>query len=650
MDRVAPSVVRIETIGGLERIGRVLFGTGPTTGVVVAPDGYVVSSAFNFIHRPASILIQLPDGTRRPAKLVATDHNRMIALLKFDAKEQLPVPEVMPEAEAKVGQWAIAVGRAFEVNQPNMAVGVVSALGRIWGKAIQTDAAVSPNNYGGPLLDIRGRVMGVLVPLSPQETSEIAGYEWYDSGIGFAIPFQKIQDLLPRLKQGKDLEPGVIGINFASPALFLADPVISACRPRSPAKQAGIKAGDRILQIDGRKTDLASQVKEELSRRYAGDKIRLTLLRDSKRLERETELVAKLEPFQHPFLGILPMRAHGNPRTGGATEQAKVEGNRTAGQAKPPAKAAEPQQSSGVTVRYVYPESPAAKAGIQRGDVLVAFAGGHVADADQLRTALADHELQEQVALEFRHGGEIRKVEVKLQGLPEAIPGSELPPAGEWVEMGKAAAAQRGVTHLKVPDFDAYKVSAYVPERYDTVTPNGLVIWLHGPAGLGEKGLKDLLARWKPICDREGLILLLPESAEKGKWQRSELRMLHRLLVYVLSNYAIDPTRVVVAGEEGGGAMAFDLALADRGRVRGVAAIEAGVSGSVPESEPAYRLAVYIARAQPSKAPAAIKETIGRLRDLKYPVTIKELDHASRSLTAGETSELARWIDTLDRL
>ncbi len=129
VDRVAPSVVRIETIGGLERIGRVLFGTGPTTGVVVAPDGYVVSSAFNFIHRPASILIQLPDGTRRPAKLVATDHNRMIALLKFDAKEQLPVPEVMPEAEAKVGQWAIAVGRAFEVNQPNMAVGVVSAPG-----------------------------------------------------------------------------------------------------------------------------------------------------------------------------------------------------------------------------------------------------------------------------------------------------------------------------------------------------------------------------------------------------------------------------------------------------------------------------------------------------------------------------------------
>ena len=63
VDRVAPCVVRIETVGGLERVGGLLFGTGPTTGLVVTPDGYIVSSAFNFLHRPASILVQLPDGT-----------------------------------------------------------------------------------------------------------------------------------------------------------------------------------------------------------------------------------------------------------------------------------------------------------------------------------------------------------------------------------------------------------------------------------------------------------------------------------------------------------------------------------------------------------------------------------------------------------
>ena len=121
----------------------------------------------------------------KPARLVATDHNRMISLLKIDAAKPLPVAEVAPLAEMRVGQWTIAVGRTFEGQQPNLAVGMLSATNRVWGKAIQTDAAVSPNNYGGPMVDLQGRVMGVLVPLSSNDVSEVAGVEWYDSGIGF---------------------------------------------------------------------------------------------------------------------------------------------------------------------------------------------------------------------------------------------------------------------------------------------------------------------------------------------------------------------------------------------------------------------------------------------------------------------------------
>src|SRR5882724_7328707 len=76
--RVAPSVVRIETIGGLERVGKVLVNTGPTTGLVVGEDGYVISSAFNFVQQPASILVTLPSGARAPAQIVARDHSRML--------------------------------------------------------------------------------------------------------------------------------------------------------------------------------------------------------------------------------------------------------------------------------------------------------------------------------------------------------------------------------------------------------------------------------------------------------------------------------------------------------------------------------------------------------------------------------------------
>ena len=193
MDRIAPAVVHIETIGGLERTGHVLFGTGPTTGLIVDPDGYIISSAFNFFNKPASILVRLPDGSRKAARLLATDHSRMLALLKVETPRPLPVGEVLPQRAMRIGQWTIAVGRAFDADRPNLAVGILSATNRVWGKAIQTDAAVSPNNYGGPLIDLEGRVMGVLVPLSPQAETEVAGVDWYDSGIGFAVPAEQVR-------------------------------------------------------------------------------------------------------------------------------------------------------------------------------------------------------------------------------------------------------------------------------------------------------------------------------------------------------------------------------------------------------------------------------------------------------------------------
>ncbi|NQU20287.1 MAG: trypsin-like peptidase domain-containing protein, partial [Candidatus Nealsonbacteria bacterium] len=317
VDRVAPSVVRIETVGGLQRVDKVLFGDGPTTGLVVDKDGYIVSSAFNFINRPASILVRLAGGKLKPAELVATDHSRMLVLLKVKVDEPLPVPEIAPRSEIRVGQWAIAVGRTFEGNRTNMSVGVVSALGRIWGKAVQTDAIASPGNYGGPLVDVRGRVLGVIVPLSPSSAKEVAGYEWYDSGIGFAADAEHIMQILPKLRKGDDLFPGVIGISLQGSNPSIGEPVITACHPNSPAAKAGLKKGDRIVEIEGQETLRASHVKRALSSRYAGDKVRVVVLRDEKRIESEIELIAKLQPYQHPFLGVLPIRRTASLAAGG---------------------------------------------------------------------------------------------------------------------------------------------------------------------------------------------------------------------------------------------------------------------------------------------------------------------------------------------
>ncbi len=504
VDRVAPSVVRIETVGGLEKVERVLFGAGPTTGLVVDSSGYILSSAFNFVNKPASILVRLPDGTRKPAKLIATDHNSQVVLLRIEADHPLPVPEAAPLAEMRVGQWCVAVGRTFEESRPNLSVGILSALGRVMGKALQTDAPTSPNNYGGPLVDVHGRVMGVIVPLSPQSTEELAGIEWYDSGIGFAIPLESIKAVLPKLRKGQDLFAGVAGVYMQSKNLFTGDTVIASCRPNSPASKAGFKAGDRIIEIGGRKISRTGEVKQEISRRYAGDKLHFAIMRGDRRIEADLVLASKLETYQHGFLGILPMR-------GG--------------------------EQKGAAVRYVYPGSPAAEAKIEPDDVIASVAGVKVEDRDALNSRISELEPGMNAELEVLHKGKSRKVAVRLAALPTDLPPPVLPAARPHDDA--AAAAQKvkvGRIDLSVAEFKN-TAWAYVPEHYDPAVAHGVVVWLHGNAA---PDAKDLLALWKPLCDSLDLLLVVPKAAGTN-WQLDEATYVEKLVGQLKFGYTIDP-------------------------------------------------------------------------------------------------------------
>ncbi|MCA9056546.1 MAG: trypsin-like peptidase domain-containing protein, partial [Planctomycetaceae bacterium] len=212
-----PSIVRIDTVGGLDLVGDVLTGTGPTTGVVVSREGDIITSSFNFVAQPAGIIVTLPDGRRFPAEVVAADSSRRLTLLHIDVSgEAVPIIPLrpVPRQELRVGQWAIALGRTYDSAFPNLSVGILSAINRVWGRAVQTDAKISPANYGGPLVDLDGRGIGILVPLSPQKTDETAGVEWYDGGIGFAIPLEDVYAVLGRLKAGEELKPGLMGVSF----------------------------------------------------------------------------------------------------------------------------------------------------------------------------------------------------------------------------------------------------------------------------------------------------------------------------------------------------------------------------------------------------------------------------------------------------
>jgi len=291
--KVAPSVVQIQTFGGLDRVGETLTGTGPTSGLVVSPDGYVISSAFNFAAKPAAVVIRLPDGSRHYAKVIATDRSRMLTLLKIDASD-LPVPE--PAPVAKVGEWALAVGKAFDPSVPNMSPGVISAKDRIWGKAVQTDAKTSPFSYGGPLIDVHGRVLGVIVPLSMTSDEVMAGTEWYDSGIGFAVPIDQVMASFERLRDGKDLHRGTLGVVTTKPGEMFAEPAVAEVRAESAGAKAGVKPGDVVTAIDGRPIARQAEALRALGPKYAGETVKLTVKRGDEELTFDVTLEEPADP------------------------------------------------------------------------------------------------------------------------------------------------------------------------------------------------------------------------------------------------------------------------------------------------------------------------------------------------------------------
>jgi S1-C subfamily serine protease/predicted esterase len=618
---VAPSVVRIETIGGLERVGQVLVGTGPTTGLVVSDDGFIVSSAFNFIQQPSSILVTLPGGKRVAAKIVARDHARMLVLLKVASESKLQVPAAVPRGEIAVGQWAIAVGRTYEQPEPNLSVGVISATNRVWGKAIQTDAKISPSNYGGPLIDIQGRVLGVLVPLSPQggqsksdEPGEIAGAEWYNSGIGFAVPLAEINERLETLKAGKDLHAGLMGVSLKPGDIYSLPAEIAASQPGSPAYKAGVKPSDTIVEVDGQKIVRQSQLKHVLGTRYAGDKLHLVLKRGDERIETDVELIDKLDPYEHPFLGLLPQRLTTKP---------------------------------GVTVRFVYPSSPAAEAGVEPGDRIVAISESEIADATALRTAVANLDPKQKVSLQVERGEQKLSIELVPGKLPTEFP-PELPPAIAAAPAEPVEKPATGLVEIKLPE-EASQCWALVPASYNPQVPHGLVVVMHAPGPVDKAAFE---ARWKDVCEKHALIALAPVSAKAEKWEPTEAEFVRKSLDDVITRYTVDPARIAIYGYQTGGTMAWLVGLANPDRVRAIVALDAAppMRTRIPENDPVNRLALVLGTAEKSTTAPVLKALLERLKTARISVVQKSLGEAPRDFTADELAELGRWIDSLDRI
>ncbi|MBM3998870.1 MAG: PDZ domain-containing protein [Planctomycetes bacterium] len=613
---VGPSVVRIETIGGLERVEQMVLGEGPTTGLVVHEDGFIVSSAFNFIRQPSSILVYLPDGTRAAARVVARDESRRLVLLKAEFNGPLPVPAAVPRDAVRAGAWSIAVGRTLDPKVPNLSVGVISAVDRIWGKAIQTDAKISPSNYGGPLIDIHGRVLGVLVPLSPQSQDEVAGVEWYDSGIGFAVPLVDILARLDRWKEGNDLVPGILGISLKGDNDYVDPPIVEIVRVNSPAGKSGVRKGDRIAKIDGRPTDRVAQLKHVLGRAYAGDSVELELARGDETVRVSVQLTDTLIPYAHAYLGVLPPRVSSG--------------------------------APGVAAFHVFPDSPAAKAGIRPGDLLVACDGVELTDTASLRAQLAQHPPGDTIAVRCVRGTETLDIACALSPVSESLPES-LPEIAAPIGLPPEERPSVGKLPIRIPE-QANTCSAYVPEDLDPRESFGLLVWLHAP---GDPDTDAPIVAWKEHCRKHRFILLLPRAHDESGWRMTEAEFIRKSIEQVRTAYRIDRERIAVGGSQTGAAMACMIGLTQRDLVRGIVMHEAALPARIrlPDNEPSLRLQLLISSRNRSRIAAAVEEGIAALRERRFPVTVLSIaDDAPREVSDGQRSDIARWLGALDRL
>ncbi len=606
-----PSIVQIQTIGGLDVVGELIAGTGPTTGVIVSPDGEIITSSFNFASKPSSIIVTLSDGRKLPADVVASDLVRQVTLIKIQQSGLVPMVPT-PRKELQVGQWTIALGRTYDVAFPNLSVGILSALNRIWGKAVQTDAKISPANYGGPLIDLQGRCIGILVPMSQQGEDETIGVEWYDSGIGFAVPLEEVVAQLPILRKGENIRPGRMGVTYEDKGPVSGAAIARDVRPNSPAEQAGMKSGDEIIEANGQKIERIPQMKTVLGPLAAGNELSLVVKRDGKELPLQMKLAAEILPLELPMLGVLPVRT-------------------------------QPPEQKGVALRFIFPGSPAAKAGLLMGDVIEKLDGQDVTGASQLGTLVEKLRVGAKVnATVRREKGNSVEMSLELAGLTANAPLDLAPALGSPAEKDKAP-AQTGRLEEQIGGAEGRKYWLYVPE---TSQPQeyGLVLWLHPSGRTGEA---EQLGLWRSACEERGLIIagLLAD----GEWSGGDGPIFKAMVDRLMAKYPIDRKRVVVMGEQEGGEFALIAALKLKDDLRAAIGIDAGLAALPPDNEVGLRQMFTILPRAGSSHFRATQNTLKNFRTRKIP-TLELAAPEGDGLDEFTVKQLVLWIDSLDRI
>lgn len=531
--QVAPAVVQIETFGGLDQVDDQSEALGPVTGTIIDPEGWIVTSLYGLRQQPASILVALTDGSRLPARIAARDYAREVAILKIDPPAALAAATPSDAGQLQVGQWCAAIGKTYDPRSVTQSYGIISALGRAYGRAVQTDAKVSPINYGGPLVDLQGKVIGILAPVAAGEMLEGDGSMLYDSGIGFAIPLTDILTRLPTMKQGEDIRPGRLGVVATSQNEMAGPVVLSGAAPGSPAARAGVLRGDIVVSALGKPIRLLADLREALAQVDAGQTLSFTVLRDKKPVDLSVPLIAEVPVYRRRYLGL------------------RLE-----------------LVEQGLRVLSVTDKSPAARAGIEPGSILTECKGQKLQSKMDLAQLISVSELDTPLTLSVIKPSEQTSVPVGIQ--PEVWPSqlSEVdpPPIMHHDAAGQPVAeAAAEITELKLADIPN-KIQAIVPPTAKTRELGCLLVYPEP----GELSPDRLLGQWGEFSKQYGWLVVFASSADPQQWTPDEVELTQRLLARLDQEYSIDRFRTVVGGMGVGGRLALMSGMMDTQRVAAV--------------------------------------------------------------------------------
>jgi len=349
------------------------------SGFVIHSDGYIVSNN-HVVDGASEIRVRLSDGRELPGKVLGRDPKTDLVLLKIEATG-LPTIPIGDSTTLEVGAPVMAIGNPFGLEQ-TVTTGIVSGTGRVIGGGpyddfIQTDASINPGNSGGPLINARGQAVGINAAIFSQSGGSI--------GIGFAIPVNLAKPVLAQLADSGRVVRGWLGVGIQpltselAKSLKLADTngaLVSNVTDGSPAAKAGLKAGDVIVEFNGERVARADRLPNAVALTPVGREVPVSVVRDGKPVQLSVKIGEQTEARE---AATKPERAPG--KLGLTVEPVNP---RLARERKL-------RDTEGVVVRAVEPDSPAAEAGLQAGDVIVEVDRQPIRNPADMHRQLDDH-------------------------------------------------------------------------------------------------------------------------------------------------------------------------------------------------------------------------------------------------------------------